>query len=168
MSKNDISLLNNLKRATNRYGTFSGSSSNKLNLEDQTLLERGHDHSRKPQTIFPTTLVVKNVGSTARDNFSIERNFLSWLRLSTTLVLVGLAYYLHFEIIPLPTSSSHSNILGLFLIFLGNFTLLWALLNYLQFQHMLDRYLIVENGTLQFMVVGTIGIAIVMAFIFDS
>lgn len=52
--------------------------------------------------------------------------------------------------------------------FLGNFTLLWALLNYLQFQHMLDRYLIVENGILQFMVAGTVGVTIIAAFIVDS
>ncbi|CAB4424880.1 unnamed protein product [Rhizophagus irregularis] len=169
MSNDDTALLNDLIKVTNRYGTFSRSSSSvsELNLESQALLERSHDHSNKPHSFFPTTIVVKNVGSTARDNLSLERNFLSWLRLSTTLVLVGIAYYFHFEIIPLPTSN-HSNILGLFLMFLGNFTLLWALLNYLQFQHMLDRYLIVENGILQFMVAGTVGVAIIAAFIIDS
>jgi hypothetical protein len=87
--------------------------------------------------------------------------------LSTTLVLVGIAYYLHFEIIPLPTFN-HANILGLFLIFLGNFTLLFALLNYFQFQHMLDRYLVVEHGVLQFIVAGIVGITIIAAFIVDS
>ncbi|RGB35414.1 hypothetical protein C1646_814721 [Rhizophagus diaphanus] len=166
MSNDDTALFNDLIKATNRYGTFSRSSSfvSELNLESQALFERSHDYSNKPHSFFPTTIVVKNVGSIARDNLSLERNFLSWLRLSTTLVLVGIAYYFH---LPLPTSN-HSNILGLFLMFLGNFTLLWALLNYLQFQHMLDRYLIVENGILQFMVAGTVGVAIIAAFIVDS
>lgn len=68
MSNDDVSLLNDLIKAPNRYGTFSGSSASELNLESQVLLERSHDSSNKPHSFFPTTFVTKNVGSTARDN----------------------------------------------------------------------------------------------------
>ncbi|PKK71504.1 hypothetical protein RhiirC2_849111 [Rhizophagus irregularis] len=140
MSNDDTALLNDLIKVTNRYGTFSRSSSSvsELNLESQALLERSHDHSNKPHSFFPTTIVVKNVGSTARDNLCNIREEL--------FIMVTVINNFSFR----------------------NFTLLWALLNYLQFQHMLDRYLIVENGILQFMVAGTVGVAIIAAFIVDS
>jgi hypothetical protein len=70
MSNDDISLLNDLRAATSKYGTFSESSSSSgLSLENQLLLESNHDRSKKASTFSPTTLVVRNVGSTARDNF---------------------------------------------------------------------------------------------------
>ncbi|RIA86364.1 hypothetical protein C1645_829414 [Glomus cerebriforme] len=165
MSNEDASLLNDLITSTFEYGTFSRPFSNKLILN-----QLGCPDYSKNQiiTISPTTLVFKNVGSTARDNLCIERNFLSWLRLSLTLILVGMAYYLRFEmIIPIIPTSRHFSLFGLFLIFFGNFVLLWALLNYFQFQHKLDKYLLVENGVLQFSIAGITGIAILMAFIID-
>ncbi|GBC23941.2 hypothetical protein GLOIN_2v1672638 [Rhizophagus irregularis DAOM 181602=DAOM 197198] len=92
----------------NGYGTFPESSATiALQKNLSRALECGKKCYRNPisgctfcKTIpFPTTLVVKNDGSTARDNCSIERNFLSWLRLSVALGFIGISYYFRFDII---------------------------------------------------------------------
>jgi len=73
-----------LLSSKNGYGTFPESSAT-ITLQkslSRAQLECGKKCYRNPMagtfcgTIpFPTTLVVKNDGSTARDNCSIERNF---------------------------------------------------------------------------------------------
>ncbi|GAA96887.1 uncharacterized protein L969DRAFT_103692 [Mixia osmundae IAM 14324] len=41
---------------------------------------------------------IDNEGSTARDYLARERNFLGWLKLSVTLVVIGTAFILHFNL----------------------------------------------------------------------
>ncbi|RIA94541.1 hypothetical protein C1645_734691 [Glomus cerebriforme] len=170
------SLLNDVVTSTNGYGTFS-----EQTQKNPAQLECGQKCFRNPiadctffKISYPTTLVIKNDGSTARDNCSIERNFLSWLRLSLALVVVGMSYYLRFEIIPppaFPTESggdSSSTLLGLFFIFLGISILIWALFNYFVFQQMLaDRCAVVEHGIIHFFVAAFVGLTIFMASVYN-
>ncbi|RGB23313.1 hypothetical protein C1646_822171 [Rhizophagus diaphanus] len=168
----------------NGYGTFPESSATiALQKNLSRALECGKKCYRNPisgctfcKTIpFPTTLVVKNDGSTARDNCSIERNFLSWLRLSVALGFIGISYYFRLDIIlpALPSENekdqySYSIFLGPFFICLGIFVLIWALFNYFHFQKMLaERYIAVQHETIHFSVAALVGLAISMACIFN-
>ena len=100
---------------------------------------------------------------------------MSWLRLSLALVLIGISYYLRFEIIPpaLPSEKEEegdhlSTMLGLFFIFLGTFVLIWALFTYFQFQQMLaNRYTTVQHEGFHFSVATLIGLTILMSCIFN-
>src|SRR3954452_23763992 len=125
---------------------------------------------------FLTTLIVLSFIDFLSNSpyLAIERNFLSWLRFSLALVLVGMSYYLRFEIIPpaSPTANEEgdyfSTILGLLFIFLGSFVLIWALFNYFQFQQMLaKRYTTVQHEGFHFSVAAFVGLTIFMACIFN-
>ncbi|CAB5186606.1 unnamed protein product [Rhizophagus irregularis] len=140
----------------NGYGTFPESSATiALQKNLSRALECGKKCYRNPisgctfcKTIpFPTTLVVKNDGSTARDNCSIERNFLSWLRLSVALGFIGISYYFRFDIISpaLPSENEKTNIL-------------------IRFS---ERYIAVQHETIHFSVAALVGLAISMACIFN-
>jgi len=110
---------------------------------------------------------------------AIERTFLGWLRLAMILVLVGMSYFFRLEIIAPPAPSVPSSVppypyetyekpLGLFLIILGHFVLLWALFNYFQFQNKLaSRRTVVEHGKLAFSVAALVGISLSLALILD-
>ncbi|CAG8552191.1 29796_t:CDS:2 [Gigaspora margarita] len=125
-----------------------------------------------------TTLVVKNDGSTARDNFAIERTFLSWLRFSAALVLTGLSLYCRINFVPQPTAPALNstldstlditidhNPLGLLLIFSGLLILIWAIVNYFRFQIMLEQKVaIIENGKFNHFIITLIGSLIFMTF----
>ncbi|RHZ87333.1 hypothetical protein Glove_37g71 [Diversispora epigaea] len=62
---------------------------------DQIECGKSNKNFCKPETdlngILPYSadLIVENAGSAARDYLALERTFLSWLRMSTTLVAVG-------------------------------------------------------------------------------
>ncbi|CAG8496550.1 4609_t:CDS:2 [Scutellospora calospora] len=107
-----------------------------------------------------TTLVVKNDGT-------LERNFLSWLRTSTALILTGLSLCFRFRLIPQSTVTpiyENPNPLGILLIFTGLFVLLWSIINYFRFQKMLEKKIaIVENGKFNFFVITFIGSLIFMS-----
>ncbi|CAI2171114.1 11091_t:CDS:2 [Funneliformis geosporum] len=178
-----VSLLNNddITR-TNRYGTFDEQSSIISELQknsQQNILSASHNKLECGQSCFinpiagcaklcgsipsPTTLVVKNNGSTARDNFSIERTFLSWLRISTGLVLLGMSFFLRFDTFSQPSVNEdhYSKPLGIFLIGLGFIVLIWALCNYFQFQQLYaSRHAFVDNGALSFLVASLVGATI--------
>ncbi|CAG8521484.1 10508_t:CDS:2 [Funneliformis mosseae] len=183
LNEDKVSLLNDDITRTSDYGTFNEQPSiiNELqkNSQQSTKLECGQSCFINPiagcaklcgSIPSPTTLVVKNSGSTARDNCSIERTFLSWLRMSTTLVLLGMSYFLRFDIFSQPSANenSYSKLLGLFLIGLGFTVLIWALCNYFQFQRLYaSRYAFIENGVLSFSIAALVGATIFLLLVCD-
>ncbi|CAG8543943.1 7306_t:CDS:2 [Ambispora leptoticha] len=123
--------------------------------------------------VFPTTLYLKNDASTARDNFSIERNFLSWLRISTSFNLIGLSIYFRFHLIPPPAQdeiarleNQYSKPIGMMFIVCGLFLLCWAVWQYFGFQRMLaTRVMRVENSRLNFCIAFFVGLLIFSALV---
>jgi hypothetical protein len=79
---------------------------------------------------------------------------------------VGSSYYFRFELLePALPISKNSSLLGLFLVSLGNFVLLWSLYSFLQFRQLLDENeIVVENGKWQFSIAAIIGITVLTAF----
>ncbi|CAG8481993.1 5050_t:CDS:2 [Ambispora gerdemannii] len=120
----------------------------------------------------PTTLYIKNEVSMARDQFSIERTFLSWLRISTSFNLIGLSIYFRFHLVPsTPTPISnfedaYARTIGIMFIIWGILLLCWALWQYFGFQQMLAvRVMKVQNGRLNFCVAFLVGCLIFSALI---
>ncbi|KAG9293460.1 hypothetical protein G9A89_009184 [Geosiphon pyriformis] len=119
---------------------------------------------------FPTTLYIENSASTARDQFSLERNFLAWLRISTSFNLIGLAIYFRFNLVaPEPTKIStieneYAKPIGLIFVTCGILTLLWALTQYFSFQKQFATGVgKVENNAWNFFIAFVIGFFIFVA-----
>lgn len=90
--------------------------------------------------------------------------------MSTTLVLLGMSYFLRFETFSQPSANenSYSKLLGLFLIGLGFTVLIWALCNYFQFQRLYaSRYAFIENGVLSFSIAALVGATIFSLLVCD-
>ncbi|CAG8504264.1 7534_t:CDS:2 [Paraglomus occultum] len=151
------------------YGTFRSESKVESDFLESNIstadieISAGAWTKRSSKINSPTTLVLLNKASTARDCLSIERTFLSWLRLSTALTLTGLAVFFRFALVPVTVSGDSLSIpLGLALIVLGIFTLFWALYQYFNFQYLIATSApIVQNGKCNFSVALLVGLSIV-------
>ncbi|RIB09639.1 hypothetical protein C2G38_2208257 [Gigaspora rosea] len=146
-------------------------SNSQLECGKQNSLSSTFEFTTSESYSCSAALVVKNDGSTARDNFAIERTFLSWLRFSAALVLTGLSLYCRINFIPQPTAPATLDItldhnpLGLLLIFSGLLILIWAIINYFRFQIMLEQKVaIIEYGKFNHFIITLIGSLIFMTF----
>ncbi|GBB94944.1 hypothetical protein RclHR1_24470002 [Rhizophagus clarus] len=145
---------NSLLSLKNGYGTFPESSATialqkSLSSAKLECGKKWYRNSISGCTIsFPTTLVVKNDGSTARDNCSIERNFLAWLRLSVALVFIGISYYFRFEIISPAFPSENEK-------------------DQYSYPTLLERCITVQHESIHFSVAAFVGMAISIACIFN-
>ncbi|CAG8753662.1 23909_t:CDS:2, partial [Cetraspora pellucida] len=180
IQKDTDSLLHN-NIISRKYGTISEQTFTKHVTEENALKQQSLCVSQlecgKQNSIAFTSncsilescsaaLVVNNDGSTARDNFALERTFLSWLRASAALMLTGFSIYSRLQLIPQSTTPFYEDPhpIGILLIFSGVFVLIWAVVNYFQFQIMLKKKIaVVENGKVNFFVIAIIGTLIFMA-----
>ncbi|ORY74286.1 hypothetical protein BCR35DRAFT_306737 [Leucosporidium creatinivorum] len=65
--------------------------------EEEAGSKDGYQCTCLPSGLFGSSLLVENRGSTARDYLARERNWLSWVKLSTTLAVISAAMLLRFQ-----------------------------------------------------------------------
>ncbi|CAG8506590.1 22429_t:CDS:2 [Dentiscutata erythropus] len=181
--KDTVPLL--LRNVPRKYDAISEPTTTKHvtveNILKQKSLRDGQLECGKPSSLISTSnhaaignypcsaaLVVKNEGSTARDNFATERTFLSWLRMSTALILTGLSICLRFNLVPQPTTPMYvdpldPNPMGILLIVAGILILIWAIVNYFRFQMMLEqRIAVVQYGKFNYFIISLVASLIFM------
>ncbi|CAG8648559.1 209_t:CDS:2, partial [Acaulospora morrowiae] len=117
-------------------------------------------------TSYPTT--VRNAGSTARDHFALERNFLSWLRTCLTLTVVGFSTFFHFHTF-LNNDEKDLEIectISVMLIYVGILVLICATISYFRLHSkLINRCVKVENGKLEFCNAFTVGVTMTMVIL---
>ncbi|CAH1767228.1 6572_t:CDS:2, partial [Entrophospora sp. SA101] len=177
-----MQFLQNLQNKN--YGTFNYNDPNKSSHTSRANLESNDRNvveiSSQPfYQRFPSTIIIRNVGSMARDQFSIQRTCLSFIKFGIALFLVGISFLIHIyhidngddvgenpnssnELFNLsisffPSEETIHNIIGLMFISLGFFVIIWATCNYLKFQKMfIDSAVIIQNEEFDVSVMMTI------------
>nr|CAG8498580.1 4308_t:CDS:2 [Entrophospora candida] len=169
------------------YGTFNNHDPDKpfhtsLESDDKNVIET----FKQSFQIFPTTIIIKNAGSMARDQLSIQRTFLNFLKTGLSLFLVGASFLIHFHIdggdssenqnsddnlfnisISFFSSSMQHNAIGLGFIFLAFYVITWATINYLKFQKMLiNSVTIIQHDEFNILAVIAMGLLIITALLF--
>ncbi|CAG8510020.1 7225_t:CDS:2 [Paraglomus occultum] len=155
------------KDCDNKKSTHNNADScSSTDLEDQ---ETSSLACRQRNGICGTSLILRNEVSVARDMLSLERTFLSYLRLSMSIMLTGasLTFQSPIPVISVPPETyaldslspeSSMKPLSISLILIGMILLVWAVAQYFRFTAKIaNRVLVVENTWTNFLVVFIIG-----------
>lgn len=124
-----------------------------------------------PRKWSPTSLIVVNSGSTARDHLANERNFLAVLKLAMTLATLGATLLIQFHFTNNPISDVERNAsypLGITFFTLSLITVIAAIAKYVKTQRLYQqRRVFVETGIGTQLVATIVGTAIaVVAIVF--
>ncbi|KAL1925252.1 uncharacterized protein VTP21DRAFT_135 [Calcarisporiella thermophila] len=141
-----------------------------MSTSTSTLSHSEHRSLRPKSCIWKTSHVIPNTGSTCRDHLANERTFLSWLRVSVLLMLVGISMisHVHFGTLHITFSRSTQGALpmGSVLCGLGCLALLTSVLFYFRIQYLyVNKRGFVEHGQWSFLLAFLIGLAITAATI---